>query len=408
MSNNNEKFTISLTFSKNTDSEYASIVLLCKDISTFKQARRNRKYNELELNNENIEINYHKFLFIANKVLKFEDSQLTYNKEVIEPEKLHELYLKHSNVEILKSREKIKTEKVENVSEKTSKGKLDELYEELSRTKTTEERKKNIPKVSFDDIGGMEDIIKEIRESVELPLKAPGIFKYLGIKPHKGIMLYGEPGCGKTMIAKAIANEVNAHFVSIKASELMSMWTGQSESNLRKVFEEAKERQPSVIFFDEIDSFARKRNSEETGRYEAKFLTQLLTLIDGVEDYGDICIIAATNRIDILDEALLRSGRFDLKIEIKKPDRKGCLDIFNKLTKKMPLSKSFDKESFSDNLVGLTGADIAFIATEAAYNCMRRNIDIEDILKNSKSVKLGNCKINDDDFKLALDKLRIQ
>jgi SpoVK/Ycf46/Vps4 family AAA+-type ATPase len=258
-----------------------------------------------------------------------------------------------------------------------------------------QEENRNIPPVSFSDIGGIDDVIQSIREVIELPLKRPELFRYMGIKPHKGILLYGPPGCGKTMIAKAIANEINAHFIAIKGPELLNKYLGESEANLRSIFSDAREKQPSIIFFDEIDAIAQKRSSNETLRSESRFVTQLLSLMDGIEDYGKVCVIASTNRHESLDIALLRPGRFDYTIFINKPTKKGCRDIFRIKTRDMPLSSKIDDEQFAEKLHGLTGAEIDFVVREAAYNCLRRSLD------------LRKCIATDNNYKINLNKLRI-
>jgi len=269
-------------------------------------------------------------------------------------------------------------------------------------------KSRNIPDVKFADIGGVDSIIQTIREIIELPLKKPDLLDYLGIKSHKGVLLYGTPGCGKTMIAKAIANDINAHFISIKGPELLSKWHGQSEENLRSVFIEAKELQPSIIYFDEIDSIAQKRSAEENLRIDSKFVNKLLTLMDGVEDYGNICVIASTNRRELLDEAILRPGRFDFEIEIKKPTLQGCYEIILKHIKKMPIDKNFNVKDFSKKLYGLTGADIAFIVREGAYMCLRRLLDLKKILYNDDFAKEDYSKIiiKKIDFEEALKIIR--
>lgn len=277
-----------------------------------------------------------------------------------------------------------------------------------SKDENEDEKKRYIPEVAFKDIGGIEDIIETIREVIELPLKTPKLFEYMGIRPHKGVLLYGSPGCGKTLIAKAIANEINAHFISIKGPELLSKWHGQSEENLRNVFEEARDFQPSIIYFDEIDSIAQSRSSEETLRIDSRFVNQLLTLMDGIEDYGNVCVIASTNRKELIDEALLRPGRFDYSIEVKKPTKNGCFKIFSIHTRQMPLSEGFDAKGFSDKLLGLSGAEISFIAREGAYNCLRRNLDLKKIIENNSenNIHYGKFKITQDDFEEALGKIR--
>ena len=247
-----------------------------------------------------------------------------------------------------------------------------------------------IPEIKFDEIGGTEDIIDKIREVIELPLKKPELIKYLGIKPHKGILLYGPPGCGKTLIAKAIANEVNAHFISVNGPELLSKYHGQSEENFRDIFEEGRLLAPSIIFFDEIDSIAQKRSGEENLRHDSRIVNQLLTLMDGVEDYENLRVIASTNMPDLIDDALLRPGRFDYMLEIKKPTKQGCFKIFSIHTKSMPVSGDIDIKTFSEKLEGLTGAQIAYVAFEGAYNCLRRVADTKELL---------NATINEEEFK---------
>lgn len=287
--------------------------------------------------------------------------------------------------------------------------KIDEVLIEIEAGAVRQQDNiRNIPKTRYSDIGGIDEVIRQIREVVELPMKAPKLFSHLGIKPHKGILLYGPPGCGKTMLAKAIASETKAHFISVKASELLSKWHGQSECNLRKLFEEAREKQPSIIYFDEIDSIGRARNDSEQGWLDSRFLATLLSLMDGIEDYGNVSVVASTNRFDLLDEALLRPGRFDLKIEIKKPDLQGCKKILSILTKEMPVAKEFDLDKFSEKLVGLSGAEIAFVAREAAFECLRKNIDLKAVLEEGKSedIDYSRLHISEENFSKALSSLQ--
>lgn len=265
------------------------------------------------------------------------------------------------------------------------------------------ERNRNIPEVSFDDIGGVDEIIGMVREVIELPLRHPALFRHLGIAPHKGILLYGPPGCGKTLIAKAIANEIQAHFVSIRGPELFTKWFGQSEENLRAVFAEARKFAPSVIFFDEIDAIAQKRSSEECVRHQSVFVNQLLSLMDGMETYENVCVIASTNRPELLDEAIVRPGRFDYTLEIKHPSVEGCRKIFEIHTREMPLAPCVDTDRITSQMRGFSGAEIAFAAREGAYNCLRRCADVADwIAQDQPAVSFDGFVVEQCDFEKAL------
>lgn len=238
---------------------------------------------------------------------------------------------------------------------------------------------KNVPSVTFSDIGGIDDIVQQIREVIELPLIAPAIFEHYSINPHKGILLYGPPGCGKTLIAKAVANEINAHFITVNGPEILNKYIGQSESNLRNIFVEAKENGPSVIYFDEFDSISATRDADGNPLM-ASVVNQLLTLMDGMDTSSQVCCIASTNRIDMIDAAIKRPGRFDYVIEIQHPSPDGCKAIFRIHTAKMPIVESFDKDAFVERyLTGCSGAEIAFVASEAAYNSIRRTVNIAQL-----------------------------
>ena len=225
--------------------------------------------------------------------------------------------------------------------------------------------------VRYEDIGGLKEETEAIREMVEIPMKHPEVFKRLGISPPKGVLLYGPPGCGKTLLAKAVATESDAHFIALNGPEMISKWYGQSEENLRKVFEEAKENAPSIIFMDEIDAIAPKRE-EVTGEVEKRVVSQLLTLMDGLEARGDVIVIAATNRPDSIDPALRRPGRFDREIEIRVPDKAARKEIFQIHTRGMPLASDVNLDEFVEVTHGFTGADIAALCREAAMRALRR------------------------------------
>ena len=196
---------------------------------------------------------------------------------------------------------------------------------------------KGVPQVSYEDIGGFKDEIQKVREMIELPLRHPEIFEKLGVEAPKGVLLYGPPGTGKTLLAKAVANESNAHFISISGPEIMSKFYGESEARLREIFKEAREKSPTIVFIDEIDSIAPKRE-EVTGEVEKRVVSQMLSLMDGLEARGKVIVIAATNRPNAIDPALRRPGRFDREIEIKVPSKKGRFEILQIHTRHMPLT----------------------------------------------------------------------
>ncbi len=239
------------------------------------------------------------------------------------------------------------------------------------RPEAVEIEEKAIPTITYEDIGGLHDAIQKIREMVELPLRHPELFTRLGIEPPKGVLLYGPPGTGKTLLAKAVANESGASFFSINGPEIMSKWYGQSEENLRKVFEEAEKNAPAVIFIDEIDAIAPKRE-EVSGEVERRVVSQILTLMDGLKSRGKVIVIAATNRPNALDPALRRPGRFDREIEIGVPDQKGRKEILQIHTRNMPLEDDVSLEWLASVTYGFVGADLEALCKEAAMLALRR------------------------------------
>jgi len=237
-----------------------------------------------------------------------------------------------------------------------------------------------IPDIKWDDVGGLEDVKQELKEAVEWPLKHPETFQRLGIRPPKGTLLYGIPGTGKTLLAKAVASESEANFISVKGPELLSKWVGESEKGVREVFRKAKQAAPTVIFFDEIDAIASARSGNDTDSGVTKrVVNQLLTEMDGLEELEDVAIIAATNRPDILDAGLMRPGRFDRHIQVGEPDEEARKSIFEVHTKDMPLAKDVDLKKLAKNTEGYVGADIEAICREAAMLALREDIEAKEI-----------------------------
>jgi len=259
-----------------------------------------------------------------------------------------------------------------------------------------------VPDVTYEDIGGLNEELEQVREMIELPLRHPELFEQLGIEPPKGVLLHGPPGTGKTMIAKAVANEVDAHFETVSGPEIMSKYYGESEEQLREIFEEAEENAPTIIFIDEIDSIAPSRD-EVSGEVERRVVAQLLSLMDGLEARGDVIVIAATNRVDAVDNALRRGGRFDREIEIGVPDRDGRLEILQIHSRSMPLSEDVELGEFADQTYGFVGADIASLTKESAMSALRRvrpRIDIEE--EEIPAEVLDDLEVRVDDFEEAM------
>ena len=258
--------------------------------------------------------------------------------------------------------------------------------------------------ITYDDIGGLDEELRKIREMIELPLKHPELFIRLGISAPRGVLLYGPPGTGKTLIAKAVANESGATFYAIQGPEIMGKYYGQSEERLRDIFREAEENSPSIIFLDEIDSIAPNRDSV-SGEVERRIVAQLLTLMDGLSDRGDIIVIGATNREDSIDPALRRPGRFDREIEIGMPGRKGRKDIMDVHVRGMPLGIDVDIEHIAAVTQGFVGADLAALAREAAMKCLRRMMPELDLDKPIPAGVLERMRVLMDDFSSALSEI---
>lgn len=284
---------------------------------------------------------------------------------------------------------------------------ITELTEVEFNPEAVELKDEKIFEVTYEDIGGLDSEVTKIREMVELPLKHPEVFEALGIEPPKGVLLHGPPGTGKTLLAKAVANETNSNFFVINGPEIMSKYYGQSEENLRKKFEEAEKQAPSIIFIDEIDAIAPKRE-EVKGEVERRVVAQLLALMDGLKSRGKVVVIAATNIPNILDPALRRPGRFDREIEIGVPDAKSRLNILKIHTRNMPLDKKVNLKEISEITHGFVGADLSSLAKESAMIVLRRVLpDIR--LKEDETIPkelLQKLRILQQDFREALKVVR--
>lgn len=255
-----------------------------------------------------------------------------------------------------------------------------------------------IPRVTYEDIGGLGDEVRKVREMIELPLRHPELFERLGVEAPKGVLLHGPPGTGKTLLAKAVASETNANFHSISGPEIMSKFYGQSEENLRDIFKQAEENAPSIIFIDELDSIAPKRD-EVSGEVERRVVAQLLALMDGLQGRGKVVVIGATNRPNALDEAIRRPGRFDREIEIGVPDRDGRLEILQIHTRGMPLTKDVDLKELAGITHGYVGADLAALSKEAAMRSLRRILpDIDLQVDFIPAEVLNKLEVTREDF----------
>jgi transitional endoplasmic reticulum ATPase len=258
-----------------------------------------------------------------------------------------------------------------------------------------------IKRFSYEDIGGLKDELQRLRETIELPLRHPELFQKLGIEPPKGVLLFGPPGTGKTLIAKAVASESGAHFISIAGPEVISKYYGESEQRLREVFEEARENAPSIIFIDELDSIAPRRE-EVTGEVERRVVAQLLTMMDGLEERGQVVVIGATNRVDAIDAALRRPGRFDREIEIGVPSELDRIEILKIHSRGMPLAEDVRIEVLAQQTHGFVGADLAALAREAAIRALRRYLpDLDLDAEEVPAEVLDSLRVLASDFRSA-------
>ena len=256
--------------------------------------------------------------------------------------------------------------------------------------------------VTYEDIGGLDRELEQVREMIELPMRHPELFQQLGIDPPKGVLLHGPPGTGKTLIAKAVANEIDAHFETISGPEIMSKYYGESEEQLREMFDEAEENEPAIVFIDELDSIAPKRD-ETSGDVERRVVAQLLSLMDGLEERGQVTVIAATNRVDAIDPALRRGGRFDREIEIGVPDKEGREEILQVHTRGMPLADDIDLDQYAENTHGFVGSDLESLAKESAMNALRRirpELDLDE--EEVDAEVLESMQVTREDVKGAL------
>lgn len=262
-----------------------------------------------------------------------------------------------------------------------------------------------VPDVKWEDVGGLENIKEELKETIEWPLKYVDIFKKAGTNPPKGILLYGSPGTGKTLLAKAVANESGVNFISVKGPSLISKYVGESERAIREVFKIAKQASPTILFFDEIDSIVPRRGSSSTDAHVTeRVISQLLTEMDGIEELKGVVVLAATNRLDLVDPALLRSGRFDLLLELPIPDEKTRLKIFEIHTKDKPLDKDVDLKELSKETDGMVGSDIEFICRKASMLAIREYISQESGVRSQES----ELKISKRHFEEALNLIKKQ
>ncbi len=283
-------------------------------------------------------------------------------------------------------------------------GESTELKISTSEIKVDQKEEKSIVKYNYENIGGLSDALNKIREMIELPLRYPQIFEHLGIQPPKGVLLYGPPGTGKTLLARAIANETSSSFFEISGPEITSRYYGESEGKLRDIFEEAKNSSPSIIFIDEIDSIVPKRE-ESGGDVERRIVAQLLSLMDGINNRGDVVVIGATNRPNSIDEALRRGGRFDREIEIGIPDKKSRLEILHIHTRGMPLNEDVDIEMLANRTYGFVGADLETLTKEAALYSLRRflpNITLNSDFSKFDINTLSILNVSMSDFEQAL------
>lgn len=269
---------------------------------------------------------------------------------------------------------------------------------------TLEELALHVRDISYEDIGGLSREIRDIREMIEVPLRHPELFARLGINPPRGVLLHGPPGTGKTMIARAVASETDANFVSISGPEIVSKFYGESEQRLRQIFDEAQKAAPTIIFIDEIDSIAPKRE-EVSGDLERRVVAQLLALMDGLSSRGEVIVIAATNRPNALDPALRRGGRFDREVEIGIPNKNGRLEILYVHTRGMPLDEPLDLKEIAEVTHGFVGADLYALCKEAAMHTLERALPDLDVKEDIPTYILENLNVTKDDFYTALKKI---
>ncbi len=268
-----------------------------------------------------------------------------------------------------------------------------------------EEESGQVQTISYEDIGGMAQALEKVREMIELPLKHPILFRRLGIDPPRGVLLHGPPGTGKTLIAKAVASETNAHFTSINGPEIISKYYGESEKQLREIFDEAAANAPAIIFIDELDSIAPKRE-DVTGEVERRVVAQLLTLLDGMQGRDNVVVIGATNRRDAIDPALRRPGRFDRELEIGVPDKNGRAEIIGIHTRGMPISDDFEVDWLLENSYGFVGADISALVRESAMKALRRylpEIDLDE--EHIPPEVLEKMEVRMSDFRQAIKEI---